>query len=189
MTEDLVWRMLNVFRLHGYEGTSLGMLSEATGLKRASLYHRYPGGKKEMAKKVLENLDMKVLQHTVEPLLANGTPEERLTGFVCGLKVLLDDGRSNCAFNTLSIGKGGGFFRDTIGRSVDRWIAGLTSVAIDSGYDTESASRLAEETVMTIEGALVLSRIRNTTEPFLRVVDELPTSIPAKRRSPTSFQH
>ena len=43
--EELLDRALELFRLHGFEGVSLSRLSEAIGLQKASLYHRYPGGK------------------------------------------------------------------------------------------------------------------------------------------------
>jgi len=48
--EELLDRLTSVFRTHGFEGASLSLISKATGLQRASLYHRFPGGKEEMAK-------------------------------------------------------------------------------------------------------------------------------------------
>ncbi len=50
--EELLDRLTSVFRTHGFEGASLSLISKATGLQRASLYHRFPGGKEEMAKAV-----------------------------------------------------------------------------------------------------------------------------------------
>ena len=41
--QDLMQRLSCVFRDVGYDGASLSILSEATGLKKASLYHRFPG--------------------------------------------------------------------------------------------------------------------------------------------------
>src|SRR6266481_2155438 len=37
-----------VFRRKGYAGTSYSDIREATGLVKASLYHRFPGGKEAM---------------------------------------------------------------------------------------------------------------------------------------------
>ena len=45
--------LLGVFRRYGYEGASLTRISAATGLKRSSLYYRFPGGKPEMVGAVL----------------------------------------------------------------------------------------------------------------------------------------
>ena len=41
--DELLDRLTDVFRTYGYEGASLSKISEATGLQRASLYHRFPG--------------------------------------------------------------------------------------------------------------------------------------------------
>jgi len=46
-------RLLAVFRENGYAGAYLSTLSAATGLQRASLYHRFPEGKPAMAAAVL----------------------------------------------------------------------------------------------------------------------------------------
>jgi len=46
---ELVKGLLNVFRSKGYDGASLNDLAVASGLQKASLYHRFPNGKKEIA--------------------------------------------------------------------------------------------------------------------------------------------
>ena len=45
-----------VFRAHGYEGATLSVITEATGLGKGSLYHFFPGGKEELAAAVLADL-------------------------------------------------------------------------------------------------------------------------------------
>ena len=52
--EEVVARLMKVFRREGYEGASLSRLSEATGLGRSSLYHHFPRGKEDMAAAVLD---------------------------------------------------------------------------------------------------------------------------------------
>ena len=55
ITENqLLERLTRVFQDHGYQGASLSLIAEATGLGRASLYHRFPGGKTDMAVAVLD---------------------------------------------------------------------------------------------------------------------------------------
>ena len=46
-----------VFRAHGYEGASLTLITDATGLGKGSLYHLFPGGKEQMAAEVLADID------------------------------------------------------------------------------------------------------------------------------------
>ena len=52
--DSLFEKISDAFRADGYEGASLSRLSEATGLKKASLYHRFPGGKEQMASEILD---------------------------------------------------------------------------------------------------------------------------------------
>ena len=52
---DLLCRLSNVFRDVGYEAATLTMLAQATGLQKASLYHRFPEGKEQMAREVLQD--------------------------------------------------------------------------------------------------------------------------------------
>ena len=47
--EEAVARLGDVFREHGFEGTSLSVITAATGLGKGSLYNYFPGGKDEMA--------------------------------------------------------------------------------------------------------------------------------------------
>ena len=47
-SDTVLAALVQTFRQHGYEGASLSMLSQASGLGRSSLYHYFPNGKKEM---------------------------------------------------------------------------------------------------------------------------------------------
>ena len=44
--KDLVDKLTDIFCEYGYDGTSLTILSQNTGLGRASLYYHFPGGKR-----------------------------------------------------------------------------------------------------------------------------------------------
>jgi TetR/AcrR family transcriptional repressor of lmrAB and yxaGH operons len=54
---DIIPALAEVFREHGYEGASLALLGDATGLGKGSLYHFFPNGKEEMAAAVLDAID------------------------------------------------------------------------------------------------------------------------------------
>ena len=54
---DTLPALAEVFRGHGYEGASLAIISNATGLGKGSLYHFFPGGKAEMVSAVLAEID------------------------------------------------------------------------------------------------------------------------------------
>ena len=52
--EEAIIKLVPAFRQYGYEGATLSLLSQASGLGKASLYHYFPGGKSEMAAVVSE---------------------------------------------------------------------------------------------------------------------------------------
>ena len=49
--EEIITKLIPVFRYYGYEGATVSRLSEATGLKKASLYHHFQGGKSKWRKR------------------------------------------------------------------------------------------------------------------------------------------
>ncbi|WP_456428804.1 TetR/AcrR family transcriptional regulator [Rhodocaloribacter sp.] len=174
MADSVTDKLIDVFRSHGYEGASLSLLAEATGLKRASLYYRFPGGKREMAEAVLAEVNDFFAAHVVGPLLSAEEPGARVRLAVQGLKAFYEDGRKSCLLDVLSLGEGGALFRPLICRMFTALKDALAAVARDSGHDPVTAERLAEEAVIRIQGALVLARGCNDPTPFLRVVDDLP---------------
>ena len=52
-SDTVLAALVQTFRQYGYEGASLSMLSEASGLGRSSLYHYFPNGKADMAQAAL----------------------------------------------------------------------------------------------------------------------------------------
>lgn len=180
MDDVIIDRLSDVFRSHGYEGASLSKLSEATGLQRASLYYRFPGGKKEMAEVVLAQIDSRIATQILDPLRAPGSPAERVQGLVDGLKTLYQNGHASCLLEALSLGEGQNLFGSLIAGAFEAWIDALASVAADSGHDSATAKRLAEEIIISIQGALVLARGRNTNAPFIRVLENLPRNLLAE---------
>ena len=102
--EELLDRLTDVFRVYGYEGASLSKISEATGLQRASLYHRFPGGKEEMAKVVLERAGRWLKDRVLTPLSGPEKPEERIRRMSKELSIFFGGGRHCCLLDSLSFG-------------------------------------------------------------------------------------
>src|SRR3546814_12698907 len=73
--EEAHARLGTLFRPHGYEGTSLSVITAATGLGKGSLYNYFPGGKDEMAAAVLAHVDDWFEREIYAPLRAAGAGE------------------------------------------------------------------------------------------------------------------
>ena len=102
-TEVMMQGLMRVLRNRGYDGASLKELAEATGLKKASLYHRFPGGKQEMAEAVLSHMHEWSSQH-VHNLLQDRTypAAERLEQVLQNVNQLYAGGDISCIFRALS---------------------------------------------------------------------------------------
>ncbi len=165
--DELLARLTGVFQDLGYAGASLVALSEATGLKRASLYHRFPEGKEQMAQEVLSAADAWVSEHILDPLKSNDPPEVRVRQMKKALNQLYSGGKQACLLNMLSSADvDEGPFSNHIRSAFKAWIDALIAVLVDAGFEKELARQRAERAVALLHGSLVLSRGMGTTRPF-----------------------
>jgi TetR/AcrR family transcriptional regulator, lmrAB and yxaGH operons repressor len=175
MSKDVaIPQLLTVFQQYGYEGATLAKLSEATGLGRASLYHHFPKGKEEMAAAVLEYLDRGLRDNILAPLHSELPAIDRLKAMNEKVDEFYCHGSQACLLALLSVGTANDMFQTQIQRTLRQWIDGLASVAISDGIEPEIAHQRAEDAVVQVQGALVLSRGLNDTTIFQRVLDRLP---------------
>jgi TetR/AcrR family transcriptional repressor of lmrAB and yxaGH operons len=70
---------LDLFRTYGFEGGSLKMLSDKTGLEKASLHYRYPAGKDQIVTTVAESVAAWFESNIFDLLNGTGTPRARIT--------------------------------------------------------------------------------------------------------------
>src|ERR1700761_6545297 len=90
--EEFADKALEVFRNYGYEGASLSLLAESTGLEKASFYYRYPGGKKDIALAVATRAGAWFEENVVEVLKGDGAPQARVHRVAQRLRKFYGDG-------------------------------------------------------------------------------------------------
>lgn len=173
-----------MFRDHGYEGASLSDLSKGAGLQKASLYHRFPGGKQQMAEEVLGSALSWATDYVLAPLTADGSPERRLAAVTRELDAFYAGGRKACLLNMLSAPRGkDGPFSAAIHSAFEALIDGFARLARDAGASPKVARRKAERTVMLMQGSLVVSRGLGSPEPFKSFLAALPEDLLGKASS------
>lgn len=173
--DALISRLAAVFRDVGYEGASLALLSEATGLQRASLYHRFPGGKREMAQEVLAAALTWFAENVLAPLKSDGAPKARLAVVAKQLDGFYDGGRKACLLNMLAAPRlEDGPFSPAIKNALEALIDAFAKLARDSGHAPKAALKRAERTVMMLQGSLVLCRGLGGADPFRAFLESLP---------------
>lgn len=176
--DDLIAHLARVFSEVGYEGAALSVLAKATGLQKASLYHRFPGGKKQMADEVLAATGTWLETQILAPLAGPGTPADRLGIVAANLDAFYQGGARACLLNMLSSPRTqDGPFAPAIRQAFEALIAGLAAVARETGASPAAARQRAERAVMLLQGALVLSRGTGTTAPFRAFLAAFPSEI------------
>lgn len=172
--EDLIQVLTNVFRTRGYEGASLSEISEATGLEKASLYHRFPGGKEEMVAAVIRRMGQWFQDSVFAVLQGPGKPAQKVGRVAQNLRGLYVDGSKSCVLDTLSLPGGGPPLREAVREALKAWLQAFTGVAHEAGASRAEARARAEQAIVEIEGSLVLARVLGDRKPFHRTIARLP---------------
>lgn len=171
---DMLVGFLSVFRSKGYDGASVNELAKAAGLKKASLYHRFPGGKKEMIGAVLEHIEDWTFQNIYNILTDKDIkPEERLSKALTNIKGLYDDGKSVCIYRALSMDSGMVLFGDTIKRGVAQWVDSFKEIGMAFKLKEVEAEDKAQQTFIDIQGSLVLSKTTGSISPFTKTLKKI----------------
>jgi AcrR family transcriptional regulator len=174
---QVIASLLRAFRRNGYDGASLSRLSNETGLRRASLYHHFPGGKEHMARAVMIAAGQDFKDVVLAPLRGPGTPKQRVAGMAAALSAFYDGGKEACVLALMTIGEGREVLAPEIREGLEGWIDALASVIVEAGWPQPVARERAENAVARVQGALVLARGLGDTMVFQRTVEDLPREL------------
>ena len=170
--EKLFQRLSDVFRRKGYDGASYSELMKATGLVKASLYHRFPGGKADMVDAILSNVDRHFADYVLKPGSEEGRPQDRVRKIARRLREFYHSGKRWCLLDTLTLANSPSTCTHAR-RSMQFWIDAFARISRDAGLTPAIARDRAQEAVAAIEGGLVASRVLGTSRPFLRSLANL----------------
>lgn len=176
--DEVIQRIVAAFREHGYEGASLSILSQATGLGRSSLYHHFPNGKTDMAQAAWAWVMSSFEELVIAPLRqTQQTPLQRLQACAQGLAAFYADGARSCLLNIFSIGSANTLFQEQLRVGTHAMMQMFSELAQESGINAVEAQRRGEQAVIGIQGALVISRTLGSNEPFLRLLGQFPEQL------------
>ena len=172
--EEIIAKLIPVFRHYGYEGATVSRLSQATGLKKASLYHHFQGGKEQMAEAVLESIGAWIEENIFVPLRSPESTQERLAAMIQGIDRFYESGQSPCVLAVMSLGEADTLFHQQLEQSLKKWLDEIAKVVEETGITREEARLRAEDAMMLIQGSLVLVRVTHDTQPFKRAIARIP---------------
>ncbi len=177
-TDLVIHRLSDLFRAEGFEGASLAKLADCAGLKKASLYHRFPRGKQQMAEEVLAAAGAWFKQHVLLPLNADGPAHTRIDDVMRALDEFYSGGSRGCLLNVLTLHDGTTSpFAAAIAAMFEALISGFAKLAADAGASPGEAMVRAERCVALLEGGLVIARGMNAPSRFKSILSGLPAEL------------
>jgi AcrR family transcriptional regulator len=162
--DEIVDRATRAFWTHGYGGTSLNVLTEATGLARSSVYNAYRS-KEDLFVVCLERYEATVAHHLLEGLISSTDPHDSVTELYRRALDRMGNRRNPPGCLITRTGSEGKelpkqvqrVVREAIQRQVDAVTANM-SAAISAGRlpkDT-NAAQLASTIVVVAQGLAVM---------------------------------
>lgn len=165
--------LAEVFRSHGFEGASLSLISERTGLGKGSLYNFFPGGKEEMAGAVLADIDGWFETNIFAPLRSGPDPRMAIADTLTAVESYFHSGRRVCLVGALALGDSRDRFAGAVRNYFVAWTEALASALARTGMPAAEANAIAEDAVSIVQGALVLARALDTPAVFDRALKRL----------------
>lgn len=170
---DAIAPLAEVFREHGYEGASLALIGKATGLGKGSLYHFFPNGKEEMVRAVLGEIGQWFEDAVNSPLRNESDVNSAICAMLASTDQYFRSGERVCLVGALAVTSTRDLFGQAIRGYFVAWVDALQSALIRQGREADQSRILAEEAVLAIQGAIVLSRAMDDPAVFQRAIDQL----------------
>jgi AcrR family transcriptional regulator len=165
---QLIEQLTDVFERNGYAGATLTQLAAAVGLSKSSLYHHFPGGKREMADALLRNAVAELEVRAFGRLQGPERPAARLAGFLAGFSQYVEDGAGHCLLAVLAQGDARDELGERIATQLRDWIATLAGTLEQAGVKPKRARRLANDLLDQLYGSLTVSKMLNDPGHFKR---------------------
>lgn len=160
--EEILLKSSDVFRVKGYHNTSMQDLAEACGLLKGSLYYHFPS--KEMLMKDLLFSIHKYMSEKIFPIAQDEifTPEERMEKLLKKMGKLLLEKEGGCIVGNTTLETVGVVpeFQEVLRAIMDGWTLALQTI-FEIRKSPEQSFRLAQQTIMEFEGAVMFSKLYN----------------------------
>jgi len=169
---EVLERLMDSFRTHGYDGASLATLSRRTGLGKSSLYHHFPQGKEQMALEVLAHLNagFEEIYRTVE---SEPDPRKKRDLLLEAIDAFYAGGDRACLLERLTASVDRKRFSGSLRATFRKWMSAVEGICLAAGMTGETAQRRAEDAVVRIEGALIVAAGTGDTSVFQRTLEEI----------------
>lgn len=163
-------RSAELFRRQGFAGTGVKQIVAEASAPFGSLYHFFPGGKKQLGEEVIRTSGAiygQLIDAFYEP---GGDPVAATRNFFAAAAVAVreSDYADACPIATvaLEVSSTSEPMRRACADVFDGWLDGATERLIECGLPRKRSRALAFELIAALEGAFVLARALRSTEPI-----------------------
>jgi TetR/AcrR family transcriptional regulator, lmrAB and yxaGH operons repressor len=166
-----------LFREHGYLGTALSDVVTESAAPRGSIYFHFPGGKEELATEVTLLHASDRIAAINRAAAATRTAAEMVAEFIGRERddLVSSNYREGCAMAPIVIESTAASdqLSDATRRAFQDLIATLAARLTEKGVTYDRAKQLATSVWTSVEGALILSRVLRSPEPFDVAITQL----------------
>lgn len=159
-----------LLRRQGYHATGLGQIVQESGAPRGSLYFYFPGGKEELACTALAESG-EAMRQQLEAVIAAAPDPGAAVEDVCrvlGENLAASDYAHGCPLATVALeaAAASGAVREVCASHYARWEQSIARLLVAAGVAPERAAELATFMLATVEGALLLAKVKRDLGPL-----------------------
>ena len=170
-----------LFGSRGLSATSFSDVLADSGAPRGSIYHHFPGGKKQLAEDAIGWTSEQIVAHL--RACPAKTPPGVLAWFIdlWRQSVQTSGGSSGCpvAGITIDAGSAADDLIDAARAAFSQWTGLLASQLQAAGVPGHRAGSIATTTLAAMEGALILCRAERSSQPLETTAQELMKLLPS----------
>jgi TetR/AcrR family transcriptional regulator, lmrAB and yxaGH operons repressor len=178
-----------LFREHGYLGTALSDVITESAAPRGSIYFHFPGGKEELASEVSLLHAGDHIAHINRAAATTNTAGQLIEAFIGRIRdeLISSNYREGCAMAPFVIESTAASdqLSDATRRGFQDMIATLAARLTEKNVPESRATQLATHAWSSVEGALILSRVLHSPEPFDLAIAQLAATADTEATAPT----
>ena len=163
---DAIAAIGELFREHGYHGTSYGQITAATGLGKGSLYNHFPNGKEDMTRAVLGHVHDWFEDNIFSVLETNPDPAAAIALMFAAVDTYFRSGRRLCLLGAFALYDVRTAFDDEIAGYFSRWVEALVLCLRRGGLPARESRGLAMQVMVDVQGGLVMAHALDDASIF-----------------------
>lgn len=167
--------MLELIQTSGYSGTGVNAVIDHAGAPKGSFYFHFPDGKEGLGVAAVDLAAAQFQALIAEAASSSGSAAGAARLAIEALAAIVgeSDFRLGCPVSvvTLEMGAESERLRQACATAFESWIAPTAALMEAGGIDEAEARSLATVVVSMIEGAVIVSRAMQDTQPLLAAAD------------------